>query len=303
MKRAIIIGNGFDLALNAKTSFGDFLKSSFFIGLTRTNTLKQHCLNNLKVNNNWSDIEGGLAVWAAKRNELQGRKYASSMPTNVVPGAQRDYQELADAIDSFLKDAMKHYDPKPNPLLDELFGAWLREEQVVVYNFNYTDLFNVYLNNLRSRAYSTLNVIQRHVHGQLSKSNCVFGTMSRDLPSEFKFMAKTTISDELPPFRYLISDSSELIFFGHSFGRSDWNYLRNIFEDLERPENINVKVFCYTKDQSSCRILRQNLITMSNEMLNRDLIDEWAHEGRELKFEAVEDLTINFSLPFSSKVQ
>lgn len=276
MKRAIIIGNGFDLALESKTSFKDFLESEEYRQIPRNNSLKIYCEEQLKSNERWSDLEGGLITWADEQvHKSKGFKGGRL----DLPVIRQEFYEFALTIQHYIGRASLSFKNVGVIRIDALLDDWLRSEVIDVLNFNYTNMFSSYLGRFTESRLNSPKIIHQHFHGSLAESNTVFGT-GEICPEGFEFMSKQVNVEKPVSITATLVDADELVFFGHSFGSSDFDQIEFIFRYLDLEEHGIDKVRCYTKDKNSAKEVKENILRMARKNLNRDIIADWNRTGK-----------------------
>ena len=92
----IIIGNGFDLNQEIKTSYTDFINSSYFSNCQGGNALAVWLKTKHQIKN-WIDLE----------NELKNYSKEGNILPNVI-GFQKNFKAISNALKEYLKSL--HYD-------------------------------------------------------------------------------------------------------------------------------------------------------------------------------------------------
>jgi hypothetical protein len=289
MKRAVIIGNGFDLAIGAKTSFSHFLQSKEYADLANQNSLWSFCEQNLKQDRNWSDLEGGLVEWAEKLVNRAQRTKSTSVKTTIVQ-AKREFEDFSAAVREFVRRSSFSYPAKEYNVVDEVLKTWLVGSELNVLNFNYTGIFKTYTESFKGRFGLDCVIDHQYVHGSLVESDAVFGTVGLDCPDGFEFMAKQVRTRKSVSLEKSLRNSDELIFYGHSFGLSDFDQIHFIFKQLDDDVHSINKVVCYTLDEDGASQIRANILKMSRKYMSKDIIADWRRTGKPFDFITVADL-------------
>lgn len=89
----LIVGNGFDLSMGFKTSYGDFMKSSYFPN-KETSTLCSYLHNQYEENMGWIDIENELS----KYSQLLSRFELTPKTGKIELGAESFREEYDEYI-------------------------------------------------------------------------------------------------------------------------------------------------------------------------------------------------------------
>lgn len=261
MKRAIIIGNGFDLALGAKTSFNNFLESPQFLNISQENSLVQFYNQEIGRDENWSDLEGSLEEWEAWLN-TRDHKAEAAYKRSAHDRIREDFFEMQEAIRVFIRCNRLQLRTRDNRELEDLVSAWYSTPKVMVYSFNYTSTFHEYLGFVAAvRGFKPTFDIQ-YMHGTVDDNNAVFGTTEHALSNEFKFAAKVVSVESQPSFKSLLKDSTDIEIFGHSLGKSDWNYFNYLFERCLEMKDSAPRVRIYTKSREDIATIRTNISNM-----------------------------------------
>lgn len=92
--KIIIIGNGFDLSLDLKTSYKNFIESDCFNSLLKKNNSLALYLNEKQEINNWVDIEKELTNYSKQTKENKSK-------------VRNDFKELKNALIDYLNEAQE----------------------------------------------------------------------------------------------------------------------------------------------------------------------------------------------------
>ncbi len=289
MNNLIIIGNGFDLAHNFKTSYKDFINhiiqsqiddiskfndllnikglnirnlESFYSSINSTLVRRKVKYNNkffeLLVNDialkNWCDIE---------------EKYFSQLMSNKnsIDAFHKEFE----AIRMYLIEYLKKIDTKTKALksYSHIFSR-LDKENFQIVNFNYTNTLNNYVNDFSPDfRLEKSNII--NLHGEIDQNNnpIIFGYASKDKDSldlmnrgnkeHFRYIKKhlyKRTENENKLKEYLNNNKDiQLFLLGHSCGMSDELIL---FEIFTHPNVKNIRVF-YHNDYESYFELQYNI--------------------------------------------
>jgi len=129
-------------------------------------------------------------------------------------------------------------------------------EDVSVYTFNYTSLPYDYEDRLNPQ----------YIHGSCGTGNVIIGTKdSNELGRDYDFMQKSFDPNfKTPPVVFDLLRAEEIIFFGHSLGMNDSQYLQPFFKqqtNILNPARKNITIF--TKDDKSVLEIKRALQDMT----------------------------------------
>lgn len=282
-KILFIIGNGFDLDLNLKTSYSDFLDSGYF-----SNNMNHHqfpsryeldeldeeinIFNFLSFQKNikgWIDVENELAHLASRKVR---KKYASNEEPMVlapVSVTEKDtFQKLRLALCDYLKD-ISYDDINYNSYALKLLKILNNRPNSEMITFNYTDINKLapYIGE------DKISIPINYMHGSLDSRK----RDSDDTSIILGFQDKITIDDSYcfmikshSPYymshniKSKLAQADEVIFFGHSLGSTDYPYFEDFFkkqcEMKSDKEKIRVRIFTYDEES------RQNILVQLRNM-------------------------------------
>lgn len=253
----LVLGNGFDLDLGLKTSYSDFIQN-VYLGTQKSPTNK--LINDMieKYNDGiWSDIELFL------------REYAISYNDKCIESGRNiphEYKQLCQDLNSYMH--VDKYDtfnqPLKQPYNKDSTAAkvlsFASHSGIDIYSFNYTDLTEVQ-NALNS--YSNLNIILSsshitYVHGKTSSSYSsanppiILGIDDiKNIKDEFQCMVKLYSSNITPNIITALKKTKNVIFFGLSFGITDFPYFTDFFQSIHDGNKPDVKISLFTKGDST----------------------------------------------------
>ncbi len=158
----VIIGNGFDLNLNLKTSYTDFIKSDEFKQLIYNQNKLSNYLKSKHELQNWIDIENELKIYSKKfaRNDKNFKK---------------EFKDLSQALYEYLsKIEISNIDENSQAV--RMIRTAIDKGKVLIIDFNYTNTiskiskkFNFNINDEGS------NITHIKIHGSLEDNNIIFG--------------------------------------------------------------------------------------------------------------------------------
>lgn len=295
-----VIGNGFDIDLKLKTKYSDFFNSYHFQNnvdqeiverlysysvsenmLYNMNVPKESfsifnllaCKQRVESSENWFDLETELAIIAKRdisKEELKDLKVISELDLVRKQKFEKlnvDYKSFA-LLEQRLSDYIKTQYSLPldrESYAYKLFSIINEHNNHTVYvdNFNYTDWDKLFQNN-------KLQV--QYIHGTVTDESNILGIHDE---VEVKPMYDYFIKTHSPKFRsnhisQHLEEADEVVFFGHSFGDTDFHYFSKLFErqvDTERAkQNMIIRIFTF--DENSRRNILWKLRTMTNKKVD-----------------------------------
>ena len=255
-KKVFIIGNGFDLNLGWKTSYIDFLQSSFspiHPSGSGSCPMEEFLAKKLEVER-WYDLECLLREYAA---------YGYESHRKADPKDEKFFNELRSSLSEYIKEEGKE-EINVDTLAVVVLKAILANGYFSsIYTFNYTNLHEI---AQKVGIYSRFDF--KHVHGNVDNNSIILGVDSHsDLREGYAFLRK--VNSEYyrsNHIRYDLQECDEVVFFGHSLGEMDYPYFRDFFYTqshcVNRKEGKRITIF--TKDNHS-RIQIQEQLRIMNE--------------------------------------
>lgn len=256
----LVIGNGFDLAFRLKTQYKDFVESNKW-PFREKDTKHEKCLQNYLANYvetntdelgniNWIDIEDLLLKYATNVGT------SKDIDTSIVEVDKLAYQQLSNSFVEYLQEDVVPLitrDCVRVPYINDLINA-IKENGTFqrVYSFNYTPTKNI----LKFFGYKQIRVT--HLHGQIddNKYPPILGITDKvHIPKEYCFLRKSwnetfknhDINDAL-------FAADECLFYGLSFGKSDFIYFERFFKHLIKNHTPGSKkkiISIFTYDEQS----------------------------------------------------
>jgi hypothetical protein len=235
MKNLVLIGNGFDLAHNLKTSYRHFIsdiKDHPEKYTTQDGQIAENKLLNTLTNKEeelWSDIE---SVYYQILNNLNNKSYLRSKFGEVyqydsAKELNSDFDEIKKWLAIHLEDQQKDFKQIEN--YTDFFKSICKQEAVIL-NFNYTNTVKEYIKRC------DLNIDVIHIHGELNcpENPIIFGFAASNEESK-KLLAENDNNyvQNIKKFNYLYTNNEDrlkahlkskefnLFILGHSCGISD----------------------------------------------------------------------------------
>ena len=256
MARVLVIGNGFDLDLGLKTRYSDYACSSNW-PFERLVTPLARFLSEKAETESWLDIESALAEFGTKHLGVDDKRTA-----------ERDFQYLNESFTNYILGVEK------GPIKGESAAVRLLEAIIEgngdtqILSFNFTNLAYI----VRYQLFVEEPVNYLHVHGCAQKKNAILGVGDyANLNSTTDFLYKSFNRNYNPP--HIIDTllaADEVILFGLSMGRADFQYFEDYFKVLASYEpDSKRKLTIITYDDASRIEILRNIQTMTDHNLGR----------------------------------
>lgn len=127
---------------------------------------------------------------------------------------------------------------------------------VNIYTFNYTPLPRPFDSILEGNLF--------YVHGSSKSGSIIIGTRDGDYDEDYEFLQKAFDKHfSPPPIVADLLDANEIIFFGHSLGENDSQYLKPFFEKQSSTESERKEVTLFTSNERSVRGLKRAINKMT----------------------------------------
>lgn len=230
--KIIIIGNGFDLNLGLKTSYKDFIESSYFKALVEENNSLAIYLMDKNNLNNWVDIEKEITQYST---------YIQNTDSNV----KSNFEALKISLSNYLKEVQEgEIDQNSHALKMIREEIWTADK---IFNFNYTNsVFRV----AKILGIDDIEDKHVHVHGSIENSDIIFGVEGdAKVQSDHYFFKKSRNHNfgKSNIAKYLNS-KNDLVLFGHSLGITDSSYFQKYINFLSLKRNECELKFYYFGD-------------------------------------------------------
>lgn len=272
----LIIGNGFDLSLNLKTRYSDFIDSNIWKDFYRQYEKDKdhqllHFLQGKRIIEEWFDIEQLLLEYAAPK---------MNKTIKIIETDKKDYEKIQSLLAAYLDELLTRC---KSDISESTAAKLLRKisqsnsNRNKIYSFNYTSLMLI----SKVIGISNMSIPVIYVHGEAEKDNAILGIESSDVEAidvDYSFMIKTNHpSYKAIPIANDLKKAKEVIFFGHSLNAIDFGYFDDYFEFLMTNEDEDRRLTLITKDHNSQRTLLDNL------RLNRiDVLKLFTHANMEI---------------------
>lgn len=288
MKTIFVIGNGFDLAHDLKTSYGDFIDSIDDNKSYKNNLL--HILKRHRKTGNWSDIEYTYFSFLKNSDNLRVYLY-KTFDFNVDDYSSQHLDENFNKIKTLLEEYLNN-EQKNLKLIDayrELFNEFNNDETLIL-DFNYTNTVSEYLNKFN------LSIQHIKIHGELLKPHnpIIFGYAANEEEAKFltdkndEYLMKNIkklrykLSDNESRFKTMLDISSSMIdvyIVGHSCGLSD----RLILNELFTHKNVEKITQLYYKDMEGYLKTAINIDRVIDDYIVKDKTGKSFHKLNNFK--------------------
>lgn len=261
----LILGNGFDLDLGFRTSYGAFMESQEFRNFQEATYLGKYLFDEQNKSKTWIDIEKELSRYCLEVNQSG---LMTPMKTYGRKLLKQEYESLKDALKKYLRKETGR-DCRLESSSNALRLLYQIEEYSSnrIVTFNYTEL----VENISSNAFAPYNHNLLHVHGSLHvEDDIVFGVEDDVvLPKEHAFLYKAYSKyKQTQTFAKWLSEAHNIIFYGYSLGDTDKQYFASFFKDLCRYNNSNRKIVFYHYGDAAYHDLKWQLLSFTDRQLS-----------------------------------
>jgi hypothetical protein len=218
----LIIGNGFDLNQNLKTSYRDFLDSEEFLNIclgASQNRLADF-LASKRFINKWIDVEIELKNYSKKETlQIRLEKYGE------------DFKELKKTLKEYLQSINNNLTFNKNSDAYKVVKNITSEDYLII-DFNYTDTTYKIVEDIHGtlQPYGE-NVIK--IHSDL-QNDLIFGVEdAAEIDDTFYFLRKSYNKNFIGVnVNDILRDAKQILFFGYSLGETDHMYFEDFFKNI-----------------------------------------------------------------------
>lgn len=261
----LIVGNGFDLSMGFKTSYGDFMKSSYFPH-EETSSLCSYLHKQYEENMGWIDIENELSEYSRilTTKKLNAKKFNTILD---IDSLREEYDELKSSLKFYLQEATKRaFGPSPDNPAKRVIDQLPADSKII--SFNYTSI----IERMTRNRFCTSKGNLLHIHGSLAPyDDIVFGVEdSAKLSKEHVFLYKAHSRHlKVQEFSDWLNTAERIIFYGYSLGDTDRQYFENFFRKLCSGDNTYTELIFYYYGQASYDNLIWQLQVLTNHKLTQ----------------------------------
>ena len=261
----LIVGNGFDLSMGFKTSYGNFMKSSYFPN-KETSTLCSYLHKQYEENMGWIDIENELSEYSRMltTKKLNAQKYNTILD---IDSLREEYDELKSSLKCYLQEETKRaFGPSPDNPAKSVIDQLPANSKII--SFNYKSIIE---RMTRDRFCASKGNLL-HIHGSLAPyDDIVFGVEdSAKLSKEHVFLYKAHSPHlKVQEFSDWLNSAERIIFYGYSLGDTDRQYFEKFFRKLCSSDSIYTELIFYYYGQASYDNLIWQLQVLTNHKLTQ----------------------------------
>lgn len=261
----LIVGNGFDLSIGFKTSYGDFMKSSYFPH-EETSNLCSYLHKQYEENMGWIDIENELSEYSRMltTKKLNAKKYNTILD---IGSLREEYDELKSSLKCYLQAETKRaFDPSPENPAKRVIDQLPADSKII--SFNYTSI----IERLTWGKFKDSKGNLLHIHGSLAPyDDIVFGVEdSAKLSKEHVFLYKAHSPHlKVQEFSDWLNSAERIIFYGYSLGDTDRQYFEKFFRKLCSGDSSFTELVFYYYGQASYDNLIWQLQMLTNHKLTQ----------------------------------
>ena len=261
----LIVGNGFDLSMGFKTSYGDFMKSSYFPH-EETSSLCSYLHKQYEENMGWIDIENELSEYSRilTTKKLNAKKFNTILD---IDSLREEYDELKSSLKFYLQEETKRaFGPSPDNPAKRVIDQLPADSKII--SFNYTSI----IERMTRDRFCTSKGNLLHIHGSLAPyDDIVFGVEdSAKLSKEHVFLYKAHSRHlKVQEFSDWLNTAERIIFYGYSLGDTDRQYFENFFRKLCSGDNTYTELVFYYYGQASYDNLIWQLQMLTNHKLTQ----------------------------------
>lgn len=261
----LIVGNGFDLSIGFKTSYGNFMKSSYFPH-EETSNLCSYLHKQYEENMGWIDIENELSEYSRMltTKKLNAQKYNTILD---IGSLREEYDELKSSLKFYLQEETKRaFGPSPDNPAKGVINQLSADSKII--SFNYTSI----IERMTRDRFCTSKGNLLHIHGSLAPNDdIVFGVEdSAKLSKEHVFLYKAHSRHlKVQEFSDWLNTAERIIFYGYSLGDTDRQYFESFFRKLCSGDTTCTELVFYYYGQSSYDNLIWQLQMLTNHKLTQ----------------------------------
>ena len=261
----LIVGNGFDLSMDFKTSYGDFMQSSFFPN-KETSSLCSYLYDQYEENMGWIDIENELSEFSRMltTKKLNAKKINATLD---IDSFREEYDELKSSLKFYLQEETKRaFAPSPENPAKRVIDQLPAGSKII--SFNYTSI----IERLTWDKFKDSKGNLLHIHGSLAPSDdIVFGVEdSAKLSKEHVFLYKAHSRHlKVQELSDWLNSAERIIFYGYSLGDTDRQYFEKFFRRLCSSDSIYTELKFYYYGQASYDNLIWPLQVLTNHKLTQ----------------------------------
>lgn len=273
----LFLGNGFDIDLGLQTKYSQFFETAFPKQDACFPSPLRDYLVEMAFRNNWYDIEGGCKEYAIKAVQEASNPQLSTNAHSIksLDTRNRTYDQIAEDDKAFFKrlcSSLKNYvDARINEdcINHSSYAAYVlklavrHSSELQILTFNYTNIRKIQSELHFEKLIPEDNIC--YIHGSCD-DNIILGTdEDLSLTPNYSFLFKSWHKDyKSTPVIDLLNQSTDIVFFGLSFGNIDLVYFEPFFRRICNGEFDKERktITIFTFDESSRQSIMLNLLKM-----------------------------------------
>lgn len=265
----LVLGNGFDISLGRKTKYKDFCNSILWpfgpeyekkLGLG--NYLLQRKNNEYPIDR-WIDLEEELFKYCKSGDSCLAHfeKLDSHLDKErLLENDKREYELLCSHLSEYIRCVQEEridVDSDAAKVISALSDRIKR-----IFSFNYTN-FKKLVDQLSGFPSFEDQQAVVYMHGKVDDHTAILGIDDQlEINNDYRFMVKqfnkhffrVNVNKEVNSIEKALSEASNIVFFGCSFGLNDIAYFKSFFTNLDRTNINSITIFTYD-DKSRLSIL------------------------------------------------
>lgn len=264
----LIIGNGFDLNWGLKTSYQDFINSTYW-------PFRKRCLlsNGLgsyltrKSHKYWFDLEQALKDYCIQKKTMFYAEFFEHRFDNwaITQNTLNDWRLIIESLYQYLLFAEQLVITKESEASRLLRACCESMIPATIVSFNYTDL-----NGLAKRIGINGCPSPHYVHGSLKNNNLVLGfNQSQNVPDSFSKMIKS-YQDGYNPVNLdsKLQSNDYIIIFGVSINQIDFPHFERLFAQIFNSQDRKKKIWLIVYGQESERNNLNNISKLTGKSIH-----------------------------------
>lgn len=267
-----LIGNGFDLAQGARTSYPAFYE--VYAKSEPVNDVERDIINDIKADcKNWSDMEFALGEFSRKVSDAEAFAVAYESLTKKLKAYLLDEESKVvlkeGSYKNFLTCPIDYLPPREQEILASSLQGIPGIIKIGAISFNYTDLFEKSIDFKYAKEDLSTKFLERtsqfvtliKIHGSLQNSillgvdrkEQIANEVLANNPDVCDFLVKPQTNVIVGSLRdrearNWIDGADLIVIFGMSIGDTDKSWWQRIYTRLESFENARMLIFYYAKD-------------------------------------------------------
>ena len=275
MNITFMIGNGFDLNLNLKTSYKDFYK--YYIENTKEDIISKSIKNNYEL---WADLELGLGLLLKDIDEsqiddfLDAKAKLETILTDYLETESQKFKIVDDNkfSEEFANKIINFSDGFSTEDKNQLKRLISNTAEVINYQFitfNYTTILDRMIELVKSKndkftthvagtaRYADILCKPHHIHGTLDEDDLILCVDNPSQIDNIKFQSDRRITDymiktnvnralgegKIETAEEIINKSRYVCLFGLSIGDTDSTWWKYLVEWLNKSDNNRLVLF------------------------------------------------------------